>query len=48
MGAMLIGMLLLVTGQKILFGAIRKELPLLLLSGMAMGFNWILLFEAYK
>ena len=28
--------------------AIRKELPLLLLSGMAMGVNWILLFEAYK
>ena len=25
-----------------------KELPLLLLSGMAMGVNWILLFEAYK
>ena len=27
---------------------IGKELPLLLLSGMAMGVNWILLFEAYK
>lgn len=27
---------------------IKKELPLLLLSGAAMGFNWILLFEAYK
>ena len=26
----------------------KKELPLLLLSGAAMGFNWILLFEAYK
>lgn len=25
-----------------------RELPLLLLSGMAMGVNWILLFEAYK
>ena len=28
--------------------SIKKELPLLLLSGMAMGFNWILLFQAYK
>ena len=27
---------------------IGRELPLLLLSGMTMGINWILLFEAYK
>ena len=26
----------------------RKELILLVISGIAMGFNWILLFEAYK
>lgn len=26
----------------------KKELPLLLLSGMAMGINWILLFQAYR
>jgi len=39
---------LLATGQKIPFGSIRKELPLLLLSGVAIGINWILLFEAYK
>ena len=37
-----------VTKQKIAFGKIKKELLLLLLSGMAMGVNWILLFEAYK
>ncbi len=37
-----------VTKQRIDLRAIRKELPLLLLSGIAMGFNWILLFEAYK
>ena len=48
MAAVLIGIFLTVTGQKIDLGAIRKELPLLLLSGMAMGINWILLFEAYK
>lgn len=35
--------------EKLLFGiCTKKELFLLLFSGMAMGFNWILLFEAYK
>lgn len=48
LAALLIGVLLLVTKQKIPFREIRKEIPLLLLSGVAMGFNWILLFEAYK
>ena len=48
MAAALIGLFLMVTGQKIPFAAIRRSLPLLLISGMAMGFNWILLFEAYK
>lgn len=44
----LIGAFLLVTKQKIPFRKIKKEIPLLILSGVAMGFNWILLFEAYK
>ena len=48
MATVLIGLYLLVTGQKIPFGKIKKELPLLLFSGCAMGFNWILLFQAYK
>ena len=48
LAASLIGIFLLATRQKIPFAAIKKELVLLLLSGMAMGFNWILLFEAYK
>ena len=39
---------LLVTKQKIPFEDIKKELPLLLASGIAIGINWILLFEAYK
>ena len=43
-----IGIYLLATGQRIPFGAIRRQIPLLLLSGMAMGINWILLFEAYN
>ena len=37
-----------VTRQRIDFKKIKKEVPLLLASGMAMGINWILLFEAYK
>ena len=48
LAALLIGIFLLITKQKIPFTKIKKELPLLILSGVAMGFNWILLFEAYK
>jgi len=48
LAAVLIGGFLLITGQRIPFARIRKEVPLLLASGMAMGVNWILLFEAYK
>jgi len=44
----IIGIYLLVTRQSIPVKRIRRTLPLFLLSGMAMGFNWILLFEAYK
>ena len=48
MAAILVGGFLLVTKQGIALGSIKKELLLLLLSGAAMGVNWILLFEAYK
>lgn len=48
LAALLIGIFLLVTKQKIPFSNIKKEVPLLLASGIAMGINWILLFEAYK
>lgn len=48
LAALLIGAFLLSTKQKIPFGKIKKEVPLLLASGVAMGINWILLFEAYK
>ena len=48
LAAVMIGIFLLVTKQKIPFGSIKKQVPLLLFSGVAMGFNWILLFEAYK
>ena len=48
LAAALIGIFLLVTGQKIPLKSLGQELFLLLFSGVAMGFNWILLFEAYK
>ena len=48
MAAALVGIFLLVTRQPIPLSGIKKEIPLLLFSGMAMGINWILLFEAYK
>lgn len=48
LAAILIGVYLLATGQKIPFGEMKREIPVLLFSGMAMGINWILLFESYK
>ena len=39
---------LALTKQRIPFREIKREIPLLLLSGAAMGFNWIFLFEAYN
>jgi len=43
-------LILLVRGRKIPLNkqAIKDNLPLLILSGTAIGFNWILLFEAYN
>ena len=38
----------LITNKKINFNEIKKDLPILAISGMAMGINWVLLFEAYK
>lgn len=34
--------------QHIPLSKVKKEIPLLLTSGVAMGINWILLFQAYK
>ena len=48
LAALLVGGYLLVTKQKLSLRSIKKELVLLLLSGVAMGINWIFLFEAYK
>ena len=48
MAAVMVGGFLLLGKDKIPIAKIKKELLLLLASGAAMGFNWILLFEAYK
>lgn len=48
MASILLTGYLAVTKQKVDFRAIKKEIPLLLFSGMAMGINWILLFQAYR
>lgn len=48
LAALLIGAFFLLTGQSLPWKGLGRELPLLLLSGAAMGTNWILLFEAYK
>lgn len=48
LAAVLIAVYLGITKQKIPFANIKKEVPLLLASGVAMGVNWIFLFQAYK
>ena len=48
LAATLVGSFLLATKQKLALHSIKKELVLLLLSGAAMGINWIFLFEAYQ
>ena len=45
---LLVGGVLLVRREPLPLRKIGRELPLLLLSGAAMGINWILLFEAYR
>lgn len=48
LASLLVGLFLVITKQKLALHSIKKELLLLLFSGAAMGFNWVLLFEAYK
>ena len=47
-GAAIIFLFMLITRQRFDFAAIRKNLILLIASGAAIGFNWILRFEAYN
>ena len=48
LGAALIGAYLLIKRENPFRAGLRREILLLLLSGGAMGINWILLFEAYR
>ena len=48
LAAALVGLYLLLRKTNPVKGVKRKDLLLLLLSGAAMGFNWILLFESYR
>lgn len=47
-GAAAIFCIMLILRKKPDLSAIRKNLPLLLLSGAGIGINWVLLFEAYE
>lgn len=47
-GALFLILLMKIRHQKPDLGAIRKNLFLLILSGIFIGFNWILLFESYE
>lgn len=48
LATVVIGLVLLLFKKPIPFGRIKKQLPLLFVSGAAMGINWILLFKAYE
>lgn len=48
LATLLITLYLFFTKQRIPFSKIKKELMVLFASGVAMGINWILLFQAYK
>ncbi len=47
-GAFVILGVMLLSGKKLRFSSVKKKIKVLLASGVAIGFNWILLFEAYK
>ena len=46
-GTLFLAAVMLLTRKRLCFSALKKKLPLLFASGTALGFNWILLFEAY-
>lgn len=47
-GTLFLALMLLLSRQKLSWTAVRRRLGWLIASGAAMGFNWILLFEAYN
>lgn len=46
LGALFLILFMLITRKKFSFGAVKRNLPVLLLSGGCIGLNWLLLFEA--
>lgn len=48
LGAVVLGAVYAFSREKSSWHLLKKNLPILALSGAAMGFNWIALFEAYK
>ncbi len=48
LGVIFLVTVILLTGKRPDWAAIRKNLSILVISGGAIGFNWILLFESYK
>jgi len=48
MGAAFLMFVMLVSGKKVSLSAIKKNALLLIVSGAAIGINWIFLFEAYN
>lgn len=48
LAALLLTGFFVLSKQQIPLSKVKKEIPLLLASGVAMGINWILLFQAYK
>ena len=47
-GSLFLLIIIEVTKQKISWINVKKNIPVLLLSSFALGFNWIFLFQAYK
>ena len=48
LGVMFLILLMAVTRQKPAWSAIRKNLTILILSGVAIGLNWVLFFESFR
>ena len=48
LAALFLTTVFIITKHRIELSKIRKEVPFLVASGVAVGINWILLFEAYK
>lgn len=48
LGLTFLTVVMLTTAKKPDMAAIKHNLPILIISGAAMGFNWVLLFESYK